>query len=230
MIKQLLRKTKIFQLIKLLLFPGIDLHTRCRYKILPKYFLKGDITTLDAGCGNGCLAYAAYKNGNNVTWVSFEDALIERNRDFYNFLNVDSNRLCFKIPNLYKVEELGCKFDQTICSETLEHIKDDKQIIKSFYNILNAKCVLHLCCPYSLHPEHCRGRVNELEDGGHVRDAYTQESYEELLKSNGFKIVEYVGIGSPILVTLDNFIRSISSTFGELFFMPFSLYVKCVKK
>ncbi len=244
-----LRKTIIFQVVKYMLFPGLDLHTRCRYKNIPKHFLKGNITTLDAGCGNACLAYAAYKNGNKAVGVSFEDALIERNRVFYNFLNIKSDRLSFKTMNLYDIEKFGDKFDQIICSETLEHISDDKHIIRAFYNILNTNGVLHLCCPYLLHPQNHLGRINMPEDGNHVRDGYTHESYKELLEPLGFKIIEYVGIGSPIVVKLDNFVRFITNTFGELFSIPFlllvlpftffdkvnpkvpfSLYVKCVKK
>jgi len=34
---------------KEILFPGLDLHTRCRYRFLSRYFRKGAIDTL--GCG-----------------------------------------------------------------------------------------------------------------------------------------------------------------------------------
>lgn len=233
---------------KWLLFPGIDLHTRCRYKLLPKYFLEGNINTLDAGCGNGCLGYEAYKRGSRVIGVSFDTAQIERCREFYNFLNIDSSKLDFKVMNLYNIEAIGFKFDQIICSETLEHILDDNHIIRSFYNLLNTNGILHLCCPYALHPQHAMGRINVPEDGDHVRDGYTHKMYKELLKSNGFKIIEYVGIGSPLIVKLDNFVRFFTNNFGEIFAIPFfllvlpftffdrlnpktpfSLYVRCIK-
>jgi len=51
---------------KRLLFPGLDLHTRCRYRFLSRYFRVGDIDTLDAGCGNGALSYAAYRREGRV--------------------------------------------------------------------------------------------------------------------------------------------------------------------
>jgi 2-polyprenyl-3-methyl-5-hydroxy-6-metoxy-1,4-benzoquinol methylase len=37
-------------------FPGLDLYTRGRYRFLPRFFLEGNVKTLDAGCGNGALA------------------------------------------------------------------------------------------------------------------------------------------------------------------------------
>ncbi|MDZ8188207.1 MAG: class I SAM-dependent methyltransferase [Nostoc sp. ChiSLP02] len=233
---------------KRLLFPGIDLHTRCRSHFLPKFFRSGEIETLDAGFGNGALSYAAYNLGNRVLGVTYDRTQVEKARTFFSALNTDPERLQFQVCNLYDLSQLNRKFDQIICSETLEHIQKDDAIVKYFYDILKPGGVLHLCCPFSLHPDHNLGRIDDPEDGGHVRDGYTLESYKKLLQPVGFQIVKSVGLGSPLLVALDKAMVAVRCKLGEipaipLFLLalplqrldylnpsvPFSLYVQVVK-
>jgi len=63
---------------KRLMFPGLDLHTRCRYRRLPKFFREGAIVTLDAGCGNAALCYAAYQPGNPKGSISLYRQCVKR--------------------------------------------------------------------------------------------------------------------------------------------------------
>jgi SAM-dependent methyltransferase len=233
--------------LKRLFFPGFDLHTRSRYRHLPRFFRAGPIDTLDAGCGNGALSYAAYRKGNRVTAISFDRNGITKNVEHFRSFT-DPERLKFEVGNLYDLPERKQEFDQIICSETLEHIRDDKRIIQSFYDSLRDGGVLHLCCPYALHPVHNLGRVNGPEDGGHVRDGYTFETYRELLEPVGFTVVRRTGLGSATLERMDKLLRSVR-TRGDiwaspLFLMflpflgpvdrlnpvePFSIYVEAVK-
>jgi len=208
---------------KRLFFPGLDIHARSRYRFLPQFFIPGSIDTLDAGCGNGALGYAAYKLGNRVLGITGDVSQVERNRIFFSAINADSKRLSFEVLNLYNLPRLNLKFDQIICSETLEHIKDDRAIIGYFYDILRPKGVLHLCCPFALHPKNNLGRIDLPENGGHVRDGYTIRSLKELLEPRGFQIVKTAGLGSPLIVKLDNFLRFIRNTAGDLLALPFFL-------
>lgn len=234
--------------VKRLFFPGFDLHTRLRYKKIPPLFRGGGIKTLDAGCGNGCLGFAAYLLGNEVLGVSFEAPQIERNREFYSWLGCQNMK--FEVCNLYDLRKLGKKFNQIICSETLEHIAKDAEMVKIFSEILDEDGILHLCCPYALHPSHRQGRTKGPETGGHVRDGYTLQTYEALLKPAGFQIKSYLGLGSNLLVCADRVIRWVRNHFGDLGALPlyllggwlavllderieprvpFSLYVQAVK-
>ena len=99
---------------KRLIFPGLDINTRSRYRFLPEYFITGLVDTLDAGCGNGALAYAAYKKGNNVLGVSSSESDIVRNRKYFSHLRIDKDRLKFKVLNLYDLPSINNKFDQII--------------------------------------------------------------------------------------------------------------------
>lgn len=242
------RLQELFLIGKRLFFPGLDLHTRLRYKKLPPLFRKGDIWTLDAGCGNGCLGLVARRFGNKVLGVSYDPAQIRRNREFYQWMGYGDME--FEVCNLYDLPRLGRRFDQIICGETLEHIARDREVIQTFADILTEDGLLHLCSPYAFHPHHNLGRINDPETGGHVRDGYTLERYKALLEPAGLTVTVYLGLGSEVLVWTDLLIRSIRNRWGDgmaiplflllgplAFFIdrwvtpkvPYSLYVQAVK-
>jgi SAM-dependent methyltransferase len=201
-------------------FPGLDLYTRGRYRFLPRFFVEGRVKTLDAGCGNGALAYAAYRRGNEVLGVTIDGTQVEKADVLFSWLGVSPERLRFQVLNLYDLHRLKTKFDQIICSETLEHIRDDRKIIRSFYDLLNEGGVLHLCCPNANHPMHRLGRFDDPEEGGHVRDGYTLESYQQLLEPVGFRIEKSFGIGGPALGFVDRPIRALRSHVGDIAALP----------
>jgi SAM-dependent methyltransferase len=234
---------------KRLLFPGLDLHTRCRYRFLPRFFLPGNSDTLDAGCGNGALSYQAYKLGNRVLGIANQHEEVERNRAFFKSLDIPEERLSFRVFNLYDLPKLGLKFNQIICSETLEHIRDDKLVIRNFYDVLLPGGVLHLCSPYALHPVYAECDYSfTLEDGGHLRAGYTIESYRALLEPAGFRVTDTLALGTPMLISFEKRMSAWRARWGDLAVLPFfiltlpfqlldhpvsknkfSLYVKAVK-
>jgi len=108
---------------KKLLFPGMDLHTRCRYRYLPQSFRSGPIETLDAGFGNGALSFAAYRLGNRVLGVSFSDRDVRETTAFFNSQHIPDSALHFQQLNIYDLRKLERCFDQIVCSETLEHLR-----------------------------------------------------------------------------------------------------------
>jgi len=207
---------------KKLLFPGLDLHTRCRYHALPVFLKSGDLCSLDAGCGNGALSWAAYRMGNRVLGLTVSQGEVDRARTFFSWLGTDSLRLTFQRQNLYDLEETQY-FDQIICSETLEHIQDDRKVVERFYAVLKPGGILHLCAPYALHPDHALGREDRPEDGGHVRDGYTLPRYRALLEPCGFEIVKTAGFGGPIRVLADHVVRWVRNTAGDWLALPFFL-------
>jgi cyclopropane fatty-acyl-phospholipid synthase-like methyltransferase len=211
-------KVKLFA--KQHLFPGPDLHTRCRYKVLPKLMRKGDLETLDAGFGNGALSYAAFRMGNRVVGISNRQPEVTATTQLFESLEIPTDAIDLRALDLYDLEKLGRSFDQIICSETLEHIRDDRRIIDLFARMLKPKGRLVLCCPFALHPEHALGRIDEPEDGGHVRDGYTLETYRALLEPAGLQIIKHVGLGSSWLCALDRIERSARNRFGPLISLP----------
>ena len=240
--------------LKWLLFPGLNLHARLRYKVLPKYFFRAapgqDRLVLDAGCGNGMLSYQSCLLGNRVIGVSIKKNEAERDRRLFNeFLGIDEAHLSFQVRNLYEIESLRFTFDEIICSEVLEHIVRDADVCRSFWKILKPGGSLHLCCPNADHPDNRRTPLDKHERGGHVRPGYTMETYRALLGPIGFTIVESLGIGGPVRQGFNRHIRETQEVLGPasgfpIFLaalpflwldsaepkVPYSIYVRAVKQ
>lgn len=238
---------------KTLLFPGLNLHGRLRYRALPRYF--GTVPAgesrlfLDAGCGNGMLSVQAWRKGFRVLGVSIKEGEVERARAFFNEARgIPETQLGFRVHNLYRLEDLGLSFDEIVCSEVLEHIVRDVDVIRSFAAVLKPGGVLHLCCPNADHPDNRATKLDEHEAGGHVRPGYTLASYKALLEPVGLRIVKSAGLGGPLRQLFnDRIIRlqterhpwaaaAVFAVASPLLWMdssdpavPYSLYVQAVK-
>lgn len=197
--------------------PGSDIFTRRRVR-LARYWQRGPREVLDAGFGNGWFSYLAYRSGARVMAVALPEELVRKARGFYNdYLGVPSTRLEFRRMNLYDLGELDRRFDEIICYETLEHIRDDARVCANFRAVLKPNGVLHLCCPNADHPRWCSEPLDTAEQGGHVRYGYTPESYRTLLEPLGFEIEAVQGVGGAALVLLQEHVQSpVRRVLGEL--------------
>jgi len=242
-------KNKFVNIIRYLLMPGTNLFSRRRVT-LKKYWLNGKRNVLDAGSGNGWFSYLAYKSGAIVTAVNISEDQITKAKEFYNkWLGIEEKKLNFITLNLYNLMEIEDKFDEIICYETLEHIKDDKLVCKYFWDLLNKNGVLHICCPYSEHERWINDRIDVDETGYHVRPGYTLNSYKELLEPIGFEIEEVEGMGNELMVKYHLLLQKLQKILGNIFIIPlsflafplvwtdgnnlnypYSIYIKAVKK
>jgi SAM-dependent methyltransferase len=231
-----------------LIYPGLDLHVRNRAS-LSRFWRKGPRDVLDAGSGNGYFSWLAYKGGACVVALNFEKSQVERAREFLvGYKGADPSRLMFEQRNLYDLGKESRTFDEIICFEVLEHLRDDKKVAAEFFRILRPGGALHLCCPNSLHPRHQAEVLDEFESGGHVRSGYSEDDYRALLEPLGFKIESVVGLGTRAVYAADALLRIIRNRVGDWFALPlfpvllpavwiakfnprvpFSLYVRAVK-
>lgn len=202
--------------LRYLALPGTDIFTRRRTG-LEKYWLRGGRKVLDAGFGNGWFAYRAYQSGATVTALAVGPDLVRKARALYNgFLGIPEARLSFREMNLYDAAQLGDTFDEIICYETLEHIRDDGAVCQTFRRLLRPGGILHLCCPNSEHPRWQREPLDVAERGGHVRHGYTEKSFRNLLEPIGFRIDRVEGVGGPLIVFLQENVQApLRRTFGE---------------
>lgn len=237
------------------LFPGVNLHARLRYRRLPKEFTVASPDrprrVLDAGCGNGMLAYQAYLRGNSVIGVTFKPEEAQGARQLFNEkLGAPVERLEFRQGNLYNLDFPDGYFDEIICAEVLEHLRRDADVVRSFQRILKPGGVLHVCCPNADHPYNQTFPLDPYERGGHVRPGYTMASYAELLEPAGFRIEKQFGLGGAIRQAFNARIKEVQRRRGAaaglpLFFasllalpfesrrsereQPFSIYVRAIR-
>lgn len=202
--------------IRYLALPGIDILTRRRTG-LEKYWLTGERKVLDAGFGNGWFSYRAYKSGATVTALAIGPDLIRKARALYNgYLGIPEDRLSFREKNLYDAAHLDDLFDEIICYETLEHVRDDEAVCRTFRRLLRPGGILHLCCPNSEHPRWRQEMLDLAEAGGHVRHGYTERSFRDLLEPIGFRIDRVEGVGGPFVVFLQEEVQApLRRVFGE---------------
>ena len=236
------------------LYPGLNLHARLRYRLLPQYFEEGvngnDFLVLDAGCGNGMLSYRSYLLGGRVVGVSIKRSEVEKARRLFNgYRGIPESRLRFQEGNLYSLDYAENHFDAIICTEVLEHLRRDRDVCRVFHRILKPGGIVHICAPNAEHPYNKSFPLDREESGGHVRPGYTEESYRALLEPLGFEIETVVGLGGPFRQAFNRRIKEIQARFGAsaglpLFLLalavlpferahhlpnPFSIYVKARK-
>jgi SAM-dependent methyltransferase len=209
-----------------LVYPGLDLHTRSRASLC-RFWQKGSRDVLDAGSGNGWFSWLAYRSGARVVALNVDATQVEKARKFLvGYKGADPARLTFEEYNLYNLSAETRTFDEIICYEVLEHIRNDKKVVGELSRILRPGGLLHLCCPYRLHPRHQEEVLDLNEAGGHVRPGYTEEDYRSLLQPAGFDIELVVGLGSAGLCHADRVLRKIRNSIGDtlaLTLFPFTL-------
>jgi SAM-dependent methyltransferase len=199
--------------IRNLFYPGLDLHTRNRASLC-KYWKTGPRDVLDAGSGNGYFSWLAYKSGARVIAINFDETQVKKSREFLvGYKKADPTRLQFEQRNLYDLPAEIRTFDEIICFEVLEHLRRDCDVVREFYRLLRPGGVLHVCCPFRMHPRH----QAEMLD----------------LNETGFQVLEVVGIGTPGIYHADRILRAIRNRVGDLLAIPLLLpalmFVKLAK-
>jgi SAM-dependent methyltransferase len=230
----------------------LNLHARERYQRVPAQFgseIWPGTTVLDAGCGNGMLAYRAWQRGAAVLGISIKQNEVEGCRTIFNHAKqIPETSLRFENLNLYTMSGTESQFDAIICTEVLEHIRDDQGVCAKFFEILKPNGCLHLTSPNAEHPYNRAFPLDSGERGGHVRMGYTRDSYRALLEPLGFSVEAVSGLGGPIRQAFNRRIKATQERLGAsaglpLFFaalpflwldsesprVPFSLYARARK-
>lgn len=248
------RAASLRERLRWLLYPGVNLHARLRYRRVPAWL--GTVAQgrerriLDAGCGNGMLSYQAYLKGNRVTGISIKSHEVRScRRQFNEILGIPVNDMTFSLVNLYEVDGEPDTFDEIICTEVLEHIRRDDEVCRTFWRLLKAGGVLHMTAPNADHPDNRSSMLDRVEAGGHVREGYTLATCKALLEPIGFRVEAASGIGGPVRQAFNRRIKEAQQRRGPsaglpLFFLslpllpldrlrpgavPYSLYVRARK-
>jgi SAM-dependent methyltransferase len=131
--------------------------------------------------------------------------------------------LHFDFRNLMEVATEGRQFDAIICTEVLEHIRDDRSVCTKFFQLLKPGGCLHVTSPNAAHPHNAAFPLDLEEGGGHVRAGYTADTYRDLLEPIGFAVEEVSGLGGRVREAFNRRIITAQERFGAAAGVPLFL-------
>jgi SAM-dependent methyltransferase len=177
-----------------------------RWRWLRKQLAPGPVRTLDAGTGNGAFALYSATLGNDVVGISFDERAIEMARERTRTTGISTvDFVCGDLRQLETLTPRLGEFDQIICCETLEHIRDDRKVVSDLATLLRPGGRMLVTTPYKHYRPLVGDMVSQHEDGGHVRWGYTRDEMKSLMEGAGLYLVEtdYVsGIVTQALINL----------------------------
>lgn len=157
--------------------------------------LAGDNESLlDVGCGTGAFTIGAARRGYTAVGISWD----ERNQS----VAAERATLCRQnnatfvvgdVRALDKQIDVDSDYDVALCLECIEHIIDDRKLMRDIAARLKPGGRLLLTAPnYLFHPitEADKGPFQKTEMGWHVRRGYTRASLIELCNESGFVVEE----------------------------------------
>lgn len=237
---------------KRLLWPGPDYGTRSRYALRKRFLAGPDITTLDIGCGNGCMTLAAAQVGRRAIGITIQPEFISRAEKYRAFVGMNEGQCEFKHLSIYDLPKANLgPFDQIILFEVLEHLYHDELAIRLCADSLKPDGWLHVTVPNRDSHIHFEG-VARTETGAHLRHGYDYATLEAMLRRNGLEPVDRMGVGGLGTVLGFLAVAKVGKLFGPLgrvaagllFFIlwplvrlvdllpskPFSIYILAAKR
>ncbi len=184
---------------------------------------------IDIGCGTGAFSIAAAKRGYQALGISWD----ERNQAEagHRAQVCGATAAVFEICDirfLQKNREYYERFDVAVCTETIEHILNDVQLMHDISKCLKPGGRLLLTTPNyyfrAVSNENESGPYPSTEDGDHVRRGYTRGMLAELCKCAGLVCEEYSycsGFLSQKATALMRFGERFHSLIGWLLVLPF---------
>jgi SAM-dependent methyltransferase len=142
---------------------------------------------LDFGCGVGTIDFYLASKGFNTTGVDISENAIEMAIKNSKFLKLNE-RVNFIRGDEGKLKSLT-DFDYLICSEVLEHLPDDREVIGRLSEVVKINGIAIFSVPSINAPLYRMGLLDSFDkEVGHLR-RYTDLTLSKLLVSNGFKVL-----------------------------------------
>lgn len=162
---------------------------------------------LDIGCGVGTVSFYAASIGLIVKGIDISSRAI--NLAYKSKRALELTRVSFKIADVVDPSEYSENtYDYAICSEVIEHVVNDTQLLNNIFKALKANGLLIVSTPLISAPLYKWGYLDEFEtEVGHLR-RYSRSKLTKMLKTNGFEIEEVIlteGLLRNILYTNKNF-------------------------
>ncbi|NQV88628.1 MAG: class I SAM-dependent methyltransferase [Parcubacteria group bacterium] len=198
---------------------------RMRAKIILKEALRisKSSAVLDAGCGYGLYSMILAENGfNHIDAIDLDQKRIENINNVLGELPRLRPSIKTHIGSITKLPFQNESYDLIICSEVVEHIRDDISAIKELARVLKPNGTLILSVPYN-------SKYNQriFKMFGHERPGYTKENLSTLLRPEGVEITEDKYYEYSFGTKLFRFFNSLKSKplMGLFFYPCYILYL-----
>ncbi len=189
-----------------------------RWRWLRAHLGRGPLRTFDAGAGNGAFSIYAAECGNEVLGASFSESELSAARHRARALGLE--QVQFRVIDLRELDahsaELG-SFDQIVCLETIEHVRDDEGLLRALASLLRPGGRLLLSTPFDGHrPLYTEDpSPSPVEDGSHVRYGYSPARLAQIARDAGLEVGGEEFISGVISQRLTNLMRRLSLRFGR---------------
>lgn len=146
---------------------------------------------MDGGCGRALVLFwlAKYYPLYSLLGIEIEEEKVTRNKEIGKSLGVDDH-LTFIQGDIAEIAFNNNEYDLIISMDVLEHIREDIDILRSFYHALkpNGWLILHLPLRHQLQKRIFPAFKGHLIED-HVRDEYLPQEIEAKLKMVGFRMI-----------------------------------------
>lgn len=157
---------------------------------------------IDIGCGSGAFSIGAALRGYESLGLSWDDHNQKVAGDRAKICKAHSAKFeVLDVRDLDSRDDFYSRFDIAICFENIEHVIDDRKLIKDIASCLKPGGRLLLTTPFLLYRPMSsseKGPFSRIENGGHVRRGYTRAMLEELYRQADL-IPEEISFVSGIL-------------------------------
>jgi len=135
---------------------------------------------LDIGCGTGFFSYEGIKKGFKVMAIDIERKFLKKTKE-----TCKNNKLLTTMQlDGKRIDKIKEKFDTIIAIDVLEHIQEDKLLIKKIRNRLNNEGRIIIIVPAHQFLYGVRDK-----NAGHFR-RYSKKHLYNVLKNAGFKNIK----------------------------------------
>lgn len=168
-------------------------------------YIKKSSVVLDYGCGVGTLDLYFGSKCKKIVGIDISNRAIQIAKSTLRNINIKDTNIQFQTLERFKKENNYNKYDVIICSEVIEHVPDDTQLISDLYSYCKKGSVLFLSTPSVNSPLHRLGVLKRFDDRvGHLR-RYSVDGLKTVFSKTGFKVENVVlteGIFRNILFTV----------------------------
>jgi SAM-dependent methyltransferase len=148
---------------------------------------------IDIGCGSGTFTLGAALRGYSAVGISWDERNQRVARERARLLGAEAEFPIHDIRSLGERRELREGFEVAICLEAIEHVLDDRRLLRAIAGCLRPGGILLLTTPsyfYRAITPGDDGPYPAVEDGGHVRRGYTAAMLRELCEASGLRVEE----------------------------------------